>query len=257
MSPDAKISKIVAYYRVSTKKQGQSGLGLEGQVAAVEAFRKQHGGKILAGYTEVETGKGRNPKRPELAKALAHARRSKALLVVAKLDRLARNVAFLSALMESAVDFVCCDNPHANKFTLHVLAAVAEKEAEDISERTKAALAAVKRRGKLLGSARPGHWEGREQARLRGGVKGRKIAAENLRAAAGEAYADILPEMVVWREAGETLQQIADRLNTAGHTTRRGKAWSTVQVGRVLERAGEGKSKKAPKAKSTEGKAEK
>src|SRR5579863_178516 len=148
--------KIIAYYRVSTKRQGRSGLGLDGQRAAVEAFAKRNGGKIVASYTEVESGKRSD--RPELAKALGHARLAKATLVVAKLDRLARNVAFLSALMEAGVDFVACDNEHANRLTIHILAAVAESEARAISDRTTAALKAAKKRGIALGSARLGHW---------------------------------------------------------------------------------------------------
>ena len=156
-----RITKIVAYYRVSTKRQGESGLGLEGQQVAVAAFAKQHGASIIASYIEVESGKRSD--RPVLAQALGHARLAKATLVVAKLDRLARNVAFLSALMESGVDFVACDNEHANRLTIHILAAVAEAEAKAISERTKTALAAAKRRGVKLGSARPGHWKGREE----------------------------------------------------------------------------------------------
>src|SRR5947209_4394448 len=119
---------IVGYLRVSTKAQGESGLGLEAQRSAIEAYGRQSGAPIVAFYTEVESGKLAD--RPELAKALAHARRSRARLVVAKLDRLARNVAFLSTLLESKVDFLACDNPHANKLTIHLLAAVAEHEAE-------------------------------------------------------------------------------------------------------------------------------
>src|SRR5262245_43725144 len=155
--------KVVSYYRVSTRKQGLSGLGLEGQAEAVAAFCKQHKATVIASYKEIESGKKKD--RPEIAKALAHARRSKATLIVAKLDRLSRNVAFLSTLMESKVSFVCCDNPHATPLTIHILAAVAEDEAKRISERTKAALAAAKMRGTLLGSARPGHWSGREDRR--------------------------------------------------------------------------------------------
>ncbi len=145
--------KIIAYYRVSTKQQGESGLGLEGQVATVAAYARGQGAEVLKTYREVESGKRAD--RPELAKALAHARRSRATLVIAKLDRLARNVHFLSGLMESNVDFIACDNPHANKLTIHILAAVAEDEAKRISERTRAALAAYKARGGRLGAARP------------------------------------------------------------------------------------------------------
>jgi DNA invertase Pin-like site-specific DNA recombinase len=226
---------IIAYYRVSTKRQGDSGLGLDGQKAAVEAHARQMGCHILASYREVESGKLAD--RPELAKALAHAKRSKATLCVAKLDRLARNVAFLSALMRSGVDFVCCDNPHANKLTIHILAAVAEDEAERISARTKAALKAAKARGTLLGSARPGHWNGREDARLAGLAHGRVIAAKVVSEAAIEAYTDLLPAMQGHKAEGLSLQAIADKLNAEGHTTRRGKPWNPVQVARVLDRA--------------------
>ena len=135
------VVKVVAYYRVSTAKQGASGLGLDAQRAAVAAWTAA-GAAVLAGYTEVESGKRAD--RPELGKALAHAKRSRATLVIAKLDRLSRNVHFLSGLMESGVDFIACDNPHANKLTIHILAAVAEDEAKRISERTRAALAAYK-----------------------------------------------------------------------------------------------------------------
>jgi DNA invertase Pin-like site-specific DNA recombinase len=225
---------IVAYFRVSTKQQGESGLGLEGQANAVETFAKQAGKPIVARYTEVETGKRAD--RPELAKALAHARRAKATLVVAKLDRLARNVAFTSALMRAGVDFLCCDNPHANKLTIHILAAVAEDEAERISARTKAALAAAKARGELLGSARPGHWTGKEDVRDAALAKARTVAARTISQQAREAYADLWPMMMEQRKKGMTLQAIADELNTQGHTTRRGKPWNQVQVSRVLER---------------------
>jgi DNA invertase Pin-like site-specific DNA recombinase len=231
------MAEIIAYYRVSTRQQGESGLGLEGQKAAVEAFAKQTCARILASYREVESGK--LAERPELARALAHAKRSKATLVVAKLDRLARNVAFLSALMESRADFIACDNPHANKLTIHILAAVAEDEAERISARTKAALQAAKVRGVALGSARPGHWEGREDARLAGLAKGRLISAKVVSERASEAYLDLAPAMQQWRTDGLSLRAIADKLNSEGHTTRRGAAWNPVQVSRVLERAGD------------------
>lgn len=229
------MAEIIAYYRVSTKGQADSGLGLEAQKTAVEAYGRQAGAHILASYREVESGK--LAERPELAKALAHARRSKATLVVAKLARLARNVAFLSALMRSGVDFVACDYPHANKLTIHILAAVAEDEAERISARTKAALQAAKARGVKLGSARPGHWKGKEQARLAGLARGRAVAAKVASRAAAEAYADLAPTMTEWRTKGATLTAIAKRLNSEGHTTRRGRPWNPVQVARVLERA--------------------
>ncbi len=226
------MKKIVSYIRVSTKAQGNSGLGLEAQRSAVEAFAKERGANVLAEYREVETGKRKD--RPELAKALAHCRRSKATLVVAKLDRLARNVAFTSALMESDVDFVACDNPQANRLTIHILAAVAEAEAVAISERTKAALAAAKARGVKLGSARPGHWDGREDRRLAGTRLATKAAAEAHRQRARETYADLRPIIGTMRAKGQSLQKIADWLNTMGHSTRQDKQWSPTQVARVL-----------------------
>src|SRR6266849_4699770 len=177
---------VIGYLRVSTRKQGESGLGLEGQRTAVESYARQTGSRIAAWYTEVESGKW--SERPQLAKALPHAKRSKAVLVVAKLDRLSRDVEFLAKVMNSGADFVACDNPAANRLTLHILAAVAEAEAKAISDRTKAALAAAKRRGIRLGSARPGHWKGREARRLAGARKGAKAAGESLARAAAEAY---------------------------------------------------------------------
>jgi DNA invertase Pin-like site-specific DNA recombinase len=226
------MKSYIAYYRVSTKKQGESGLGLEAQEASVVSFVNGHG-KLLCTYTEVESG--RNSTRPELLKALAHAKRSKATLVVAKMDRLSRNVAFLAALMESGVEFVAVDNPHANRLTVHILAAVAEQEALAISQRTKAALQAAKARGVLLGSNRVGHWAGKEQLRLNALETARNNAASANKRLRMEAYADILPDVKNQKENGATLQQIANELNSKGHTTRRGKPWNHVQVLRLLQ----------------------
>jgi DNA invertase Pin-like site-specific DNA recombinase len=227
------MADIIAYYRVSTKQQGESGLGLEGQEAAVQSYARLAGATIKASYVEVESGKLAD--RPELAKALAHARRSKATLVVAKLDRLSRNVEFLARVMNSAVEFVACDNPAANRLTLHILSAVAENEAKAISDRTKAALAAAKARGTLLGSARPGHWDGREDARLAGLEKARGVAVKVRQANAAEAYVDLVPVVSALRAEGLSLRGIAAKLNEQGHTTRRGRPWNPVQVSVVLE----------------------
>lgn len=229
------MADIIAYYRVSTKQQGESGLGLEGQETAVQSYARQTGATIKASYVEVESGKVAD--RPQLAKALAHARRSKATLCVAKLDRLSRNVEFLARVMNSAVEFIACDNPAANRLTLHVLAAVAEAEAKAISDRTKAALAAAKARGTLLGSARPGHWNGNEAARLAGLKKARAVAVKVRQAKADEAYTDLLPTIEALKAEGLSLRDIAAKLDTEGHTTRRGRPWNPVQVSRVLERA--------------------
>lgn len=217
--------KLVAYRRVSTDKQGRSGLGLEGQQAAIEAHVRSTGCTLVGTYTEVESGKRAD--RPELVKAIAHAKRSGATLVVAKLDRLSRNVAFLSALMQSGVEFIACDNPNANKLTVHILAAVAEDEAERISERTKVALAAYKARGGKLGT---------DNLTSEGRKKGAENAAKAHRDRAEAAYTDLVPTLEAWRVEGLSLQSIADRLNSEGHTTRTGKAWNKIQVKRVLER---------------------
>ena len=221
---------IVAYVRVSTRRQGISGLGLEAQQQAVSQYAQQSNARVCAAYTEVETG--RSSDRPELMKALAHARRSKATLVVAKLDRLARSVSFTSALMDSGVDFIAVDNPHATRLTIHILAAIAEHEATMISERTKAALAAAKRRGVLLGAANPKCRTLSDDAIRRGYI----AAGEVARRLADQAYADLLPTITQLRATGNSLSAIAAQLNAYGHTTRQGKPWRASQVRRVLER---------------------
>lgn len=222
--------KLVGYVRVSTKKQGESGLGLEGQRAALDAYARSIDSRYLATYREVESGKRAD--RPELAAALAHARRSRARLVIAKFDRLARNVHFLSGLMESGVDFVACDNPHANRLTIHILAAVAEDEARRISERTRAALAAYRARGGVLGAARPGS----RRLSHADAVRGASTAAPLHRAAADAAYVDLVPLLRELRARGLSDREIARRLAAEGHTTRRGREWSGKQVARVLAR---------------------
>lgn len=224
------VTLIIGYYRVSTKKQERSGLGLEGQQAAVKEFSRHHDSRIVATYTETETGKRAD--RPELAKALAHAKRARATLVVAKLDRLARNVAFTSALMESGVDFVCCDNPHANRLTIHILAAVAEDEARRISERTKAALAAYKARGGKLGAARPECRNLTPRARRQGSRMAGQVVAQK----ADEAYRDLRDLIVGMRKGSFTYQNIADVLNDQSHRTRYGKAWTDVAARRACLR---------------------
>lgn len=228
-------NKIVSYLRVSTKRQGRSGLGLEGQRAAVADFAARNGATIVSEYVEVETGK--NNHRPELARALAHAKRSQARLVVAKLDRLSRNAAFLLTLRDSGAKIVACDMPEMNELTVGIMAVVAQDEARRISERTKAALAAAKARGVKLGSARHGHWAGREDKRQAGLAKAQQAAAEVRRQLADGAYTDLYAALKQWHEAGQSLASIAERLNGEGHTTRRGKPWNRMQVLRVLRRA--------------------
>ncbi|HEX8375489.1 MAG TPA: recombinase family protein [Geminicoccaceae bacterium] len=206
----------IAYLRVSTQRQGASGLGLEAQQAAVERHVAGRG-DLLRTFTEVESG--RRDDRPELLAALAACRRAKAVLVIAKLDRLARSVALISRLMESGVEFVACDMPEANRFVLHVLAAVAEHERAMISERTRAALAAARARGVRLG-ARPG------TATTAATAGRRRLAAAWLET--------VRPELE--REAGEgaSLRRIAAALNRRGIGTRTGKEWGPGQVRRAL-----------------------
>lgn len=213
----------VAYYRVSTVKQGQSGLGLEAQKASVTAFAAAQGLTLEAEFTEVESGRKRN--RPQLEAALAHAARTGAVLLIAKLDRLARNVAFISALMDSGAEFVAVDMPEADRLTLHVMAAVAEREAALISARTKAALAARKARGLPLGN--PSSFT----------PESRAAGPEAQREAARVAMAQAAAFAKVLRERGDTLAAIADTLNGAGFRTRQGGEWSAAQVKRILDRA--------------------
>jgi DNA invertase Pin-like site-specific DNA recombinase len=151
------------------------------------------------------------------------------------LDRLSRNVKFLATVMDSGCEFAAADMPAANRFMLHVMAAVAENEAKAISDRTKAALQAAKARGQLLGSARPDHWKGNEDVRLAGLKKARGVSAKVRQANAAEAYADLVPVVSALRAEGHSLRGIAAKLNEQGHTTRRGRPWNPVQVSAVLE----------------------
>jgi DNA invertase Pin-like site-specific DNA recombinase len=219
--------KFIAYYRVSTHRQGVSGLGLEAQKASVTQFANGNG-ELLGEFTEVETGKRSD--RPQLLKAIAQTKRSGATLVIAKLDRLARNVAFISSLMDSGVDFIACDNQHANRLTIHILAAVAEDEARRISIRTKDALAAYKARGGKLGSHHPKCKALSAEASRKGQKIGSKRNQENAR----EAYADLFPMILQLRGEGASLREVARQLNEEGHSTRSGGKWNPVQVQRVI-----------------------
>ena len=215
----------IAYYRVSTAKQGQSGLGLEAQRASVLAHARSQELDIVAEFTEVETGT-RKRRRPQLEAALEHTRKVGGVLLIAKLDRLARNVAVVATLMESGVRFVAVDMPEADNLTIHVMAAVAEREAQLISARTKAALAARKARGLKLGKPENLTLE----ARKKGAAASRQRAVQDMRSVA--AYAGAL------REQGLSLRAIAAQLDQHGFQTRRGGTWSPTQVKRVLDRRG-------------------
>jgi DNA invertase Pin-like site-specific DNA recombinase len=229
--------KVVAYVRVSTDGQGRSGLGLDAQRAAVTAYAEGQGGRVIAEYTEVESGKRAD--RPELAKAITHARSAGARLVVAKLDRLARNARFLLGLVESGADVAFCDLPTipagpAGKFVLGVMAQVAELEAGLIGARTRDALAALKARGKKLGAANPRCRNLTDAAR----AKGRALAVTTRKAGAAGFAADLGPQIAELADAGRSLRQIAATLNDRGYETRRGKRWTAGAVRRVLVRAG-------------------
>jgi DNA invertase Pin-like site-specific DNA recombinase len=213
----------VSYYRVSTERQGKSGLGLDAQRAAVLAFING-GSEIVAEFVEVESGKRQD--RPELAKALAACQLHRATLVIAKLDRLARNVAFVSGLMEAGVDFVAVDMPMANRLTVHILAAVAEHEGRAISERTKAALQAAKERGIKLGGFR-GH---KVDGALGNAAKSAR-SAEHAR-----LLADTLAPLV---DAGLSAKAMAEHLNAAGVPARRGGQWHPEAVRRVVGKLNE------------------
>lgn len=222
------MKKFIAYFRVSTVRQGESGLGLEAQEASVREYVTKQG-TLIASYTECESGSRKD--RPELTKALAHARRNGATLVIAKLDRLARNVHFLSTLMETGVDFLAVDNPNTTKLTLTILSAVAEAELESCKARTKAALSAYKARGGKLGAHDPRCKPLSKEAAKKGQLLGSASTARK----AKEAYRDLVPIVQELRDSGSSFRKIASHLNETGHTTRNGKAWSPTQVMRVLE----------------------
>ncbi len=223
---------LIPYYRVSTERQGKSGLGLDAQQSAVKAYAKANGLRILASYTEIESGKVNE--RPQLRAALTHAKRSNAVLCVAKLDRLSRSASFLLNLVDSRVPFVCCDSPFANELTIGVMAVMAQHERKMIAERTRAALQAAKARGVKLGSLRTGHWTGHEQARLKGAHKGNEISAKVRAELATKAHEELRPIIEALLPQNLTLDEMAARLNLDGWRTRRGREWNKVSVCRFL-----------------------
>ena len=215
----AHYGKFIAYFRVSTDRQGKSGLGLDAQREAVMNYLNGGRWTLVGEFTEVESGKRAD--RPELGNALAACKKQKAKLVIAKLDRLSRNLAFIAALMESGVEFVAVDNPHATKLTIHILAAVAEHERDLISERTKAALQAAKARGKVLGSKNI--------------AEVGKLGAAAVKANARRFAANVQPIIKEIMRAGATSHNaIAQKLNERNVKTARGGRWTHVQVGAIL-----------------------
>ncbi len=213
--------RFTAYYRVSTQKQGASGLGLEAQKAAAESFAKSRG-EIIAEFVEVESGK-RND-RPELAKAIEHAKANGSTLLIAKLDRLARNAGFIFALRDSGADFQACDLPEANTLTIGIFAVMAQHEAEVISKRTKDALAARKARGLSLGN--PANLTA--EARRKGPEARKQIARDHKANRQASELAGL------YKQQGHSLRAIATRLNSGGYSTRGGKTFKAESVRRLL-----------------------
>ncbi len=215
-------NSFVSYLRASTTKQEASGLGIEGQRAAVARFVGDR--RLVHEFVEIESGAKND--RPQLMAALALAKRTKSTLVIAKIDRLGRNVALVSGLMESGVDFVCCDAPHASRLTLHILVAMAEHERQMISERTKAALQAKKARGEQLGN--PTNLA-EAQAIGRGVIKDR-VDAHTGR---------VIPHIREIVAGGvRSVHAVADTLNARGITTRSGSRWYGASVLGLVKRAG-------------------
>jgi DNA invertase Pin-like site-specific DNA recombinase len=212
----------IAYLRVSTSKQGIDGLGIAAQENAIRAYN----GNVIAQYVEVESGKKSD--RPELAKALNHCKLTGSSLIVAKLDRLARNVHFISSLMESKVDFVCCDFPEASPLTLHIMSAVAEHEAKTISARTKAALAQAKARGVKLGNPNLTP-EGRSIGTERG--------VQSIKEKAAKDALRVLPTIQALQGKGLSLRGIATELNAMNVKTPRGKQWTATAVKNAVDRS--------------------
>jgi len=215
--------KYIAYFRVSTHKQGQSGLGLEAQEYAVKQYLLGSDSELVATFTEIETGKGANAldKRPELLKALNQCRKDKATLIIAKLDRLARNVHFVSGLLETGCDFIAADMPHANKVMIQMHAVMSEWERDQISIRTKAALDAAKKRGVKLG------------------VEGHNNLISNLnrRKASADSFANKLRGQIEgFRLRDMSQRAMVEELNRVGILTSKGCVWKLTQLQRLVYR---------------------
>ena len=223
-----KTARFVSYIRVSTTRQGISGLGLEAQQQAITGFLNGGSWELVGEFIEIESGK--NNGRPRLLEALALCRRKKATLIIAKLDRLSRNVAFISKLMDSDVDFVAVDFPEANRLTVHILAAVAEYESRMNSTRTKEAMAIAKiTRGAIFGT------NNLPKGRCEKGIVASKLSNQNR---ADLFCKDMLPIIHSHLAAGMNLSQIARQLNADGEPTARGHIgrWTAQGVKNVLLR---------------------
>lgn len=217
------MGKFIAYYRVSTSKQGESGLGLEAQETTARRFAA--GGEIIAEYREIESGK--QNARPVLSEAIAHATREGATLLIARLDRLSRNAAFVLALQSSGVAFTCCDMPAANNLTIGIMALLAQSERERISTNTKAALQALKERGAKLGTP----------ANLTDEARERSVAVRKANAANNDNWRRAGALAIELHRNNASLRKIAESLNSNGYHTREGKPFQAMTVKRLLERA--------------------
>ncbi len=216
--------RFIAYYRVSTAKQGRSGLGIDAQKAAVMQFLNGGSWRLLAEFTEVESGK--NNERVQLAQALQECRMTRSTLVIAKLDRLSRDAHFLLGLEKAGVDFVATDMPNANRLTVRLMAVIAQEEREMISKRTKDALQAAKARRAAEGLKPLGGW--------RGGPVGDPSVARAARTKKSQAFAaSIMPIVEKLRAERKTLKEIAEHLTERGIRTPQGGAWTPMQVYRL------------------------
>ncbi|EJY1965110.1 recombinase family protein [Escherichia coli] len=217
--------KFIAYYRVSTTKQGKSGLGLAAQREAVSAYIRSTTGEVVDKFEEIETGKGSNAleRRPQLRTALAACKKQGATLLIAKLDRLARNVHFVTGLIETGINFVAADMPHADKVMIQMHAVMSEHERDQISARTKAALAAAKARGKVLGVA--------GRANLKSNIEARQQAAESF----AENMRPLIESM---RVRGLSQRKMVETLNASRTPAPKGGEWGLSQLQRVICRLG-------------------
>jgi len=220
--------KFVSYIRVSTAKQGRSGLGLEAQRSSITHYLNGGSWELLKEFREIESGK--NDDRPELMNALKLCQLTGATLIIAKLDRLSRDLHFITSLMKAGIDFIACDMPQASRFTIHIYAALAEQERVFISERTKAALKAAQKRGVKLGT--PDNLT--EEGRVRGTQQATKARKERAYQYASEVY----PVIKELRDKGMSLRQIASELNERHILTARGEAgsWKAMQVKVIIDR---------------------
>jgi DNA invertase Pin-like site-specific DNA recombinase len=212
------MQKYIAYYRVSTQKQGQSGLGLDAQKTAVNRFTNNCSDCIVSEFTDIESGK--NDNRPELQKAIEEAKKHKAHLLIAKLDRLSRNASFIFMLRDAKVDFTCCDMPQANSITIGIMAVLAQDERERISQRTKVALQELKKKGVQLGSS--------QNLSLEAIEKGKQVRMNNAKTNENNRKAKAL--ITSLRAQGISFYQITKEINSLGFKTRRGGCFSQNQV---------------------------